>query len=203
MIGPIIFVLILVSVFIYITPLYEILIDAIKSHRVKKTAAISKKDADFSWPAQQILKSYDSLPTENQPRSRSEFENALRALDTKYEKAGVNAHFSYDDYYSHSRPSVGTWKCCCVDYISDRSYERYRRKLFNICQEHPEYVQMRDGIMDIKNAIAEREVAYVEAQKRAILAGMQADLLSVESLTQALRDERKILTAVTKEIEQS
>lgn len=148
----------------------------------KEVTASGAPKGFYSWPAMQVFNAYNSLPEANRPSY--DIRAILVALDTKYGKEEVNRHFS-----TSFRSNQPTWGCLCV-----------RRPVSESCSM-PEYKTLNDEIAKIKKALRLQEEALKGREHQMVLAGLQSDLDMVGSLTQALRDERAVITGVTKEIE--
>lgn len=136
----------------------------------KKIAAAVK---NRSWAANQIKAAYDTIPVNSRPDVDIDY--VLTALDTKYEIEQINYHFS--DF-----PRCN-WNCACMRY-GNRNSERcpYR-------EYHLMYNEMK-GISD-----------DLKAQEHALaLASVSDGLSQAEELMNRLRDERKLIQSVTKEL---
>ena len=142
--------------------------------------------SQLSWPSQQIMKLYNSLPAGNRPAGNIYSE--LRALDTQYEVDRVNQHFQEEYYKSDSygyrtrayRPGWDTGYSC-------RDYENKLRCGFR------EYHQIHDEIKSIKDALTTQEKALR-------VAAVQGNLDSARQLVETLRQERTIIEETTREL---
>lgn len=138
-----------------------------------KRYGISARSANKkSNPSIRIIEEYRKLPAENRPYGN--IVHMLDALDTKYGVEAVDSHFdkSYHDHY------VFSWSCPC-----------YRECVYY------EYHDIHKALTEIKAAIAEREHATQ-------MASLSGGLSMVEEFTERLRQERDLITDVTKEISQ-
>lgn len=131
-----------------------------------------KAKVELSWPAQQILNKYNSLPVENRPYDN--IVDLLSALDVKHGRKEADGHFKDYGYY--------TWNCDCWRY-------RYGD---NKCK-YQEYKDILDLVQEIADALAEQKHALAVAQ-------VQHHLEDIKTLTERLRGEKEIVTSVTKEL---
>lgn len=133
----------------------------------------------LSFPARDLLKTYQSLPKANRPSG--DMYKMLLALDTRVTTKKVNTHF--EGRYNYSGEYVLLWDNNCSRYSYKRSACAFQ-----------EYHDMYDAMTGIKNALQEQERAMQ-------IAAARGSLSQVEDFVEALRNEHKIVTEVTKELE--
>jgi hypothetical protein len=151
-----------------------------KSLSYKKTYGLPAAEVNaLSWPSQQILKDYNSLPNENRPYPK--IVNMLKALDVKHDVKRVDRHFEEDSYYRDNKPTTYDWKCCRRSY-GDK----------DCISDYQEYHDLRNGIVKVKTALAEKEHAIQ-------VASVEGNLRDVKELVQRFDEEEELLRKVTKE----
>jgi hypothetical protein len=159
-----------------------------------KKSAVRTRAEQFSFIGWQVVKAYEELPDTYRPSF--DIESAVRALDFKCNIDAVNNHFPYHEV----RNGVSRIICPCISGRSNgRSYQNDRPR-HDKCQRFSEYTDLYDEMYAIKREITSQAKA-LEAQERAVkLAGMRSDLDSVKSITEALRQERSLISDTTSEI---
>ena len=144
----------------------------------------------LSWPARQVLQTYNRIPQESRPSYN--VEAALRALDKKYGMPEVNAHFidySTSHYYGMGFAQRFSWGCDCKeDTVEDT------------CEFFPEYDMMHDAALETIRSIQAREEAHRERERQMELAGLEPDLRTIPEIVEALRNERAAIDSVTEEL---
>lgn len=146
-------------------------VNPLKVLPTKKKQAITQKKR--SWAANEVMKAYNNIPASHRPDIDLGY--ILDALDVKHGIDEVYQHFN--DY---PRPD---WRCTCLRY-SPRNAERCP---FN------EYRVLRKEMEGI--------AADLKEQEHAIQMAAVADGLSqAEAVVARLKDERKMIQSVTKEL---
>ena len=146
----------------------------------KRTHGLEKsKYTELSWPAQEIIKAYRSLPESNRPYT--DIYSVVSALDLRSGGAAVAT-----SKYSQKRRTYD-------GYVMESGWEfhscsRYRQKC-DFC----DYEEIYNGIQAVKESLAEQ-------QHKIALAGVASGLDAAKELASRLREESELLDTVTKEL---
>ncbi len=144
-------------------------------HNAKSVYNVLPKElSNYSWPARQILKEYNTLPAGNRPYSNLSY--MLKSLDIKYGVRAVNDHFSEK---TRNNDVAWGWDLC----------DRYNRT----CRHHPEYKKMFDAIKDVKYELAEQK-------RRFEIAGVSDGLSQVEDFMSELGREKELIKEITAKV---
>jgi len=135
----------------------------------------TKTAVGLSHGGKMVMAYFRNLPADSQPYTEDELESTLRALDVKYERGKVNAHFFHWDFY-------------VKEY--DNQYCGCGR---NRCDQFPEYVGLMVAVVKIYRSIKQREHDLA-------VAGVAPDLDRVTEMTMRLHQEADIVEQVTKEL---
>lgn len=139
----------------------------------RKYGISAKKAQALSWPAQEIVKEYKALPKANRPYTN--IHRVVSALDVKFGVESATSHF-YDRY-----PDRGV---CHYNWDSHRCYRG--------CQM-AEYVALHEGMVEIREALADQEKALQ-------IAAVSGSLSEAKELAERMRQERDLIETVTQEL---
>lgn len=139
--------------------------------RIESFGKPKSKPLRRSWPAKQIIKDFNSLPPEHRPDM--DVEAIVESLDKKYGARRVDSHFEVFNGYNYEY----TWRAC----------RRGEDGMF------PEYYDIYDAIQGVKRDLKDRE-------HQLMLNSISHDLENVAELTRRLRQEREIISEVTKQV---
>lgn len=142
--------------------------------RIESFGKPKSKPLRRSWPAKQIIKEFRSLPPENRPDM--DVEAIVESLDKKYGVREVNSHHKVFNGYNYEY----TWRVC------------RRGEVIML----PEYYDIYDAIQGVKRDLKDRE-------HKLMLNSIRYDLEKVAELTRMLRQEREIISEVTKQVTDS
>lgn len=133
---------------------------------------------ELSGPSRRLMKEYYILDDKHKPHG--DLYPMLTALDTKYRDENITSHFRS---YGYEGESYFTWNCHHMTGATGNKN----------CPLMPEYRNLHVEIDAIKKAARAQENA-LEISKH------EHELGAVEDFTQRLRDERKLIDDVTKEL---
>lgn len=144
------------------------------SVQYKATVPLHGRRVELSKTSRRIVKEFKRIPDASKPYPVESLYAALHALDVAHPE--VDRHFRWMDPYDGG--SSFSW------YGGDAGHRN--------C-EHQEYYSLHLEIDKLISSIQEREQALA-------VAGVQANLDRVKELTDAIRQETKIVKQVTKEL---
>jgi hypothetical protein len=141
----------------------------------RQSVKVGGKYVELSAPSRRLVKEFKQIPVEHRPYPVENLYAALHALDTAHPDVNDN-HFIYFGYEG-SRWFNWAYPGSCGH---------------GTCEYQP-YWAMHHEIDNLKKSIEEREHALA-------VAGVQPNLDRVKELTDAIRQETKIVQQVTKEL---
>lgn len=162
------------SVIIFLVAAVVVILTFLGKGRIESFGKPKSKPLRRSWPAKQIIKDFNSLPPEHRPDM--DVEAIVESLDKKYGVHEVNSHHEVFSGYDYEY----TWRVC-------------RRG--EVCM-FPEYYDIYDAIQGVKRDLKDRE-------HKLMLNSISHDLENVAELTRRLRQEREIISEVTKQVTDS
>lgn len=152
----------------------------------RKTKAVSAPKVKLSWASKQIIDAYNRLPKDSQ---RVEgLESTLAALDEKFGIANVDAHF-----ISYEFPHIRDGRITKTFNPSEHRLYTSRSTCVSINCKYREYVEIREDIRSVSDALIEQEKAIK-------MSSLKADLDNVRSIREAFRQELNIINETTKEL---
>ena len=160
-------------IFVYIVVVILAVLFSLWLFGVPVTSSAKKPMRGLSWPARQIVEKYNKIPENNRPSG--DIVAIVRALDIKHGTSNVNVHFK-------NRYADGSsWQC-------DGSFCRKRES--DICHDYRElYNSLRDVITALNR------------QKHALeIAGVSDKLDEAARMVESLREEKKIISEITREL---
>jgi hypothetical protein len=136
----------------------------------------TRKFNALSFPPQEIMKEYKELDKEYRPMPIESLYRSLVALETKHGGAeACTRAFTWTRNYFGERRSYTGWKHAQAGVVA------------------PEFQKIRQDILSMQSALAERKHA-------AELAGVSGDLSALDSMREDLQSHTKIVREVTKEL---
>lgn len=192
-----IYLLIALSVILFVTAACQIREKRALAPKKKTEAIVAKKKKEYSWAAKSLMEMFEALPEVHRPGM--DIEAAVSAIDIKYGIEDIDLHYKIYQRYSYDIDSMYkmTWNCRCVH---DEDYETPEEFLADECRDFPEFWVIKNAINEVNQAINEREQAIKDHEKKMVLAGIESDLRSVDNIAEALRAERDALTSITDEL---
>lgn len=127
----------------------------------------------LSWPAQQIVKEYNSLPKANRPYTN--IYRVVDALDTKFGEERATKHF-YEPYPGRN----------------STHYNWNAHRCYRQC-DLGEYMALHNGIVEINDALVKQEHALK-------IAAVSGSLSEARELAERMREETKLINTVTREL---
>jgi hypothetical protein len=149
---------------------------ALNVHDYRMFGIPTRKFNRLSFPSQEILREYKDLETEYRPMPIESLYRSLVALETKH--GGAEA---CTKAFTWTRTSFG----------ERRSYTGWKHAQAGVIA--PEFQKVRQDILAMKSALAERKHA-------AELAGVSGDLSALDSMREDLQSHTRIVREVTKEL---
>lgn len=156
--------------------------------------SLSKKKDNLSEPAKRVVKKAATLPVDLQFQ---DVRSMVTALDIKYGRQAVDDHFRVSSYEPSRKSGVSyeesgdRYPGLFDEYVFSWHGDRNCKHL-NGCK-FPEYRRMMIAIEQV-------EIAREEQERALEISGIQHNLDAIESWTNRLREERSIITEITKEL---
>jgi hypothetical protein len=157
---------------------------ALGNHSDKKTFGLPTKDIRvLSDPARKIMEELNTVPATNRPQG--DMPRALAALDKKFGgREKVNEHFSQKYWVSSDYGRKEAYRFLWNDHDSCK-YDRH-------C-DMQEYRDIMVGLQGINKALGEQAYALE-------MAGISGQLEQAQNMIEQMKEEKKIITTITKEL---